>query len=171
MEPQPLTLPYGRGTLDFRVPASAVLLDIREPQHAVSFASFQQGLAEVLPSIIPEGQVALVVADKTRLCGYPTVLPRLLEQLQAHGVQRGRIVFFIAYGNHDPQTETESLAAYGPVFRDYPFVHHCSRAPDLFVELGVTRRGTPVRLRKDLVNAGLIITVGISDTGLATPIA
>lgn len=158
--PQTLSLRYGRGSLEFTVPSTADILKTRQPQRTVNSASFEHGLAEVLPAIIPEGQVAVVVADKTRLCGYPTVLPWLLEALQARGVARHRIVFFIAYGNHAPQSEDESLVAYGPVFRDYPFIHHCSTEPDLFVELGVTGRGTPVRLRKDLVNAGLIITVG-----------
>jgi nickel-dependent lactate racemase len=158
--PRTLSLPYGRGTLEFTVPASADILEIRQPQRSVNSAAFEQGLAEVLPAIIPEGQIALVVADKTRLCGYPTVLPWLLEALESRGVARHRIVFFIAYGNHAPQTESESLTAYGPVFRNYPFIHHCSTEPDLFVELGVTGRGTPARLRRDLVNAGLIITVG-----------
>lgn len=155
-----LSLRYGHGTRNFTVPESAHVLDIVQPQRSVNRAAFQQGLAEVLPNSIPEGPVAIVVADKTRLCGYPTALPWLLEILQARGVDRNRIVFFIAYGNHAPQTESDSLAAYGPIFRDYPFLHHCSTEPDLFVELGTTRRGTPIRLRKDLLAAGMIITVG-----------
>ena len=154
----PISLCYGRSTREFLIPASADILDNSEPQRAVTPASFHQGLAEVLPATIPEGQIAIVVADETRLCTDPAVLPWLLERLQAQGVQRQRIVFYIAYGNHAPQTEAESLAAYGPVFREYPFIHHCSTEPGLFVELGITRRGTPVRIRKELVNAGLIIT-------------
>jgi nickel-dependent lactate racemase len=80
--------------------------------------------------------------------------------LEKRGVERGRIIFYIAYGNHAPQTEAESLATYGPIYQEYPFIHHESTKPNLFIELGITSRGTPVRVRKDLVDAGLIITVG-----------
>jgi nickel-dependent lactate racemase len=155
-----IRLRYGREKLAFALPASADILEIREPPHSVSRETFRQGLSELLPSSIPEGQVALVVADKTRLCDYPAMLPWLLELLHDRGVERQRIVFYIAYGTHAPQSDTESLTAYGPVFRDYTFIHHCSTEPDLFVELGLTRRGTPVRLRRDLLAAGLIITAG-----------
>ncbi len=157
---QVVSLRYGSGTLELNIPARADILDIREPQRAVSPETFRHGLAAILPAVIPEGQIAIVVADKTRRCDYPTVLPWLLVMLEERGVERKRIVFYIAYGNHAPQTEAESLDTYGMVFRDYPFVHHCSTEPDLFAELGVTSHGTPVRVRKDLLTAGLIITIG-----------
>ena len=118
------------------------------------------GVSSHAPGVIPEGRIAIVVADKTRRCDYPTVLPWLLEMLKERGVEQERIVFYIAYGNHAPQTDAESLATYGLVFRDYAFIHHESTEPNLFVERGITSRGTPVRVRKDLVAAGLILTVG-----------
>lgn len=157
---QTVSLRYGCGAMEFSIPARADILDICEPQHSVTPETFRQGMASVLPAVIPEGQIAIVVADKTRRCDYPTVLPWLLEILEERGITRGRIVFYIAYGNHRPQTEAESLATYGLVFREYPFIHHESSKPDLFVERGITSRGTPVRVRKDLIAAGLIITVG-----------
>ena len=160
MAGQTIALRYGRGTRECTIPATAECLDIREPLQSVTPENFRHGLANLLPVIIPTGTVAIVVADKTRLCGYPLVLPWLVEMLEERGVKRERIVFYIAYGNHTPQGEAESLAAYGPTFREYPFIHHCSTAPELFVELGATSRGTPVRMRKDLLRAGLIITVG-----------
>ena len=157
---QTISLRYGRGTEEFRIPAAADILDIREPQQSVSPETFRLGLADLLPAVIPEGQIAIVVADKTRWCDYPTVLPWLLEILTERGIERRRIVFYIAYGTHAPQTEAESLATYGLVFQDYPFIHHQSTEPNLFVELGMTSRGTPVRVRRDLMAAGLILTVG-----------
>ena len=159
-EQQTLSLRYGRGHLEFGIPASADILDIREPQRTFSEETFRKGMASILPIVIPEGQIAIVVADKTRQCDYPTVLPWLLEMLEKRGVERSRIVFYIAYGNHAPQTDAESLATYGPVFQDYPFIHHESTEANLFFQLGITSRGTQVRVRKDLIAAGLIITVG-----------
>jgi len=157
---QTIALRYGHGSLEFPVPATAELLDIREPQASVTRETFRQGLAEILPTSLPAGPVAIVVADKTRLCAYPQALPWLLALLEERGATPDRIVFYIAYGNHAPQSEAESLAAYGPTFGRYRFVEHCSTAVDSFVELGTTRRGTPVRVRRELLEAGLILTVG-----------
>jgi len=155
-----LALRYGRGVLECAVPADADLLEVREPSPTVSRASFGQGLARLLPHPLPPGPIAIVVADKTRLCGYPLVLPWLTEALRERGADRSRITFFIAYGTHAPQSAAESLAAYGPVYTEYPFIHHQGTAPTRFAELGRTSRATPVRIRADLLAAGLIVTVG-----------
>ncbi len=155
-----IELRWGRESLPFAVPAGVDIHAVREPKRVLSPEAFRQGLAAVLPAVIPAGPVVLVVADKTRLCGYPLVLPWVLEVLAERDVGRERIVFYIAYGTHARQSEAESLAAYGQVYRDYPFVHHDSTEPGCFSDLGATSRGTPVRVRRDLLTAGLILTVG-----------
>lgn len=160
MTPARITLHYGRDSREWAIPATARLLEIREPPHTFTPRSFQEDLAAVLPDTIAEGPVAIVVADKTRRCAYPVILPLVLATLMERGIQRQQIMFYIAYGTHAPQSPEESLATYGTTFQDYPFVHHRCDQTDLFVELGSTKRGTPVRIRKDLVSAGLIITIG-----------
>ncbi|ADW18112.1 Protein of unknown function DUF2088 [Desulfobulbus propionicus DSM 2032] len=155
-----LDLRYGRDRLQFTVPGHADILDIREPRATVSRASFLDGVYRLLPSSLPPGPIAIVVADKTRLCDYPLVLPWLIEALLARGAQHEQICFYIAYGTHSRQSEEESLAAYGPLYRDFPFIHHQCTEPDRFIDLGRTSRGTPARIRKELPDAELLITVG-----------
>lgn len=155
-----IALRYGRSQLPFTVADHADLLDIKEPPHTVSKETFIEGLHRLLPSVMPTGPVAIVVADKTRLCGYPQVLPWLTTALHDRGVDHAQLTFFIAYGTHARQSDAESQAAYGSTYIEYPFVHHTSTTPTSFTELGRTRRGTPVRVRSDLLAAGLIITVG-----------
>lgn len=155
-----IALRYGRSLLPFTVAHHADLLDIKEPPHTVSRESFLEGLHRLLPSVMPTGPIAIVVADKTRLCGYSEVLPWLTTALHDRGVDHAQLTFFIAYGTHARQSNAESLAAYGPLYNEYPFVHHTSTTPTRFTELGRTRRGTPVRVRSDLLAASLIITVG-----------
>ena len=157
---QRIKLRCGRESLPFTIPAGVDILTVREPDRDLDPDAFRRGLAAVLPPAIPPGMVVIVVADKTRLCGYPQVLPWVLEVLAERGIVSERIVFHIAYGAHARQSETESLAAYGQVYRDYPFVHHDSTEPGCFADLGATSRGTPVRVRHDLLAAGLILTVG-----------
>jgi nickel-dependent lactate racemase len=160
MSPRTLSLRYGCGRLPWTVNDSAEVLEIREPKTAVSRDSFREGLKRILASPLTQGPVTIVVADKTRLCGYPVVLPWLTEFLRERGVERSQITFAIAYGNHCRQSETESLAAYGPIYKEYRFIHHQSTAPTIFADLGRTSRGTPIRVRADLLQAGLILTVG-----------
>ncbi|WP_310600524.1 lactate racemase domain-containing protein [Desulfobulbus sp.] len=155
-----LCLRYGRDRLDCAVPAHADILNPREPVAETDRAAFRTGFGRLLPQPLPSGPIAVVVADKTRLCGYPTILPWLVEVLREQGAERSRIAFYIAYGTHAPQSEAESLAAYGPIYAEFPFVHHHCSTPTRFAELGRTSRGTPVRIRSDLVEAGLIVTVG-----------
>mgnify|MGYP001764450827 CR=1 FL=1 len=123
-------LRYGRSTIELAVPAAAELLEPREPPLRLDRDSFRAGLAAELPEPLPSGPIVIVVADKTRLCGYPTVLPWLVELLAERGAGPERITFFIAYGVHARQSEAESLAAYGPVYTRYRFVHHdCDDVP------------------------------------------
>ena len=78
---QTIDLRWGRSALPFAVPDAADLLQLREPERELDPAAWQRGLANVLPDSIPAGPVCVVVADKTRLCGYPLILPRLLAAL------------------------------------------------------------------------------------------
>jgi lactate racemase len=158
--PHPIALRYGRGNLECTVAGQAEILEPREPERSISAGSFRAGLDRLLPSVLPQGPIAIIVADKTRLCGYPTALPWLTAALRARGADRQQITFYIAYGTHAAQSEAESLNAYGQVYTEYPFIHHQCTDPVRFVELGRTSRGTPVRIREDLLNAGLILTVG-----------
>jgi lactate racemase len=158
--PRTLALRYGTGNLDCTVAAHVDILEPREPGRSISGESFQIGLDRLLPPVLPQGPIAIIVADKTRLCGYPAALPWLTAALLARGANHQQITFYIAYGTHAPQSEAESLNAYGPIYNEYPFIHHHCTDPVRFVELGRTSRDTPVRIREDLLGAGLILTVG-----------
>ena len=156
-----IILPYGKGRLEFLVPDSALVLEHDEPHSTLSKASFFQSFTTLLARIEVTSPIAIVVADKTRRCDYPRVLPWIIEVLQQQkACQASEITFYIAYGTHAKQSDTESVDAYGHIYRDYPFIHHDSTQTDLFAELGTTSRGTPVRVRRDLLAAGTVITVG-----------
>jgi lactate racemase len=159
-EQRSIALRYGHGQLECTIPDHADILTIREPEHTAHSVSFLAGLQGILPLILPQGPIAIIVADKTRLCGYPVVLPWLVSELLKRGAKSAQIFFYIAYGTHARQSDAESLTAYGPIYAEYPFIHHQSSEPDRFVQLGQTSRGTPLRIRKELLTAGLIITVG-----------
>jgi nickel-dependent lactate racemase len=156
-----MALKYGSRSIRLPLPDHARRLDIDDPPMAVSPALFADELDALLaPMSLNSSQVALVVADKSRLCAYERYLPVLLQRLAANGARQDRITIYIAYGTHPRQSEAESIAAYGDVFSQYRFVHHDCTDAILFQELGRTSRGTPVRLRRDILDADCLITMG-----------
>ena len=50
--------------------------------------------------------------------------------------------------------------AYGDTFSRFRFVHHHCDDDALFSDLGTTLRGTPVRIRKDILDADWVVTFG-----------
>lgn len=154
-------VPYGKSTLPLVLPESAVQLRVTEGEKIISPPLFRQRLADFFrQNPLDLTRAMLVVADKTRLCGYPEYLPVLLLELQKRGLDPAQLRVLIAYGTHARQSDEECLRAYGDSYRTLTFLHHDCRDRDAFVELGQTKRGIPIRLRRDLLEASAILTMG-----------
>ncbi len=152
---------YGSGVLMLSVSETADILLCREPEYSICRNTFQEELYRILGSDREKNKnTAVVVADKTRLCGYDTFLPWLIEVMENCGTAQNGITFYIAYGTHPKQSEEESIAAYGVVFNSYPFIHHDCRDSSVFTSIGMTGRGTDIRIRRDLLSHSRIITFG-----------
>jgi lactate racemase len=158
---QMVDLKYGADKIPFELPDPARIYRIHEPDKKITPALFAAGLNDELERLKPDlSDVSIVVGDKTRLCGYPEYLTVLLETLENFGVDPERMTVFIAYGTHATQTEKESFGAYGNTYQRVRFVHHDCLDDTCFVALGKTVRGTPVRIRRDIMEAGFLITFG-----------
>jgi nickel-dependent lactate racemase len=152
---------YGRKDIAVSFPAGAEQLAFKEPECTVSRHRFLEELTALLPSDKKcYASVAIVVSDKTRQCGYPVILPWVTEALISKGASGKNITFYIAYGTHPAQSEDESIACFGETYRKYRFIHHQCADDHVFKEVGVTSGGTPVRIRKDVLESSLILTVG-----------
>jgi nickel-dependent lactate racemase len=155
--------PLAYGSQDLYLPEleNADILSCREPEYSIDKKAFQDDLRALLCSAAEKNMsTAVVVADKTRLCGYDTFLPWLAEVLKECGAEPQAVTFYIAYGTHLKQSEAESIAAYGEIYRSYPFVHHDCRDESAFTSIGMTRRGTDIRIRRSLFSHSRIITFG-----------
>ena len=154
-------LKYGKAAIPLDLADETRVLTIREPAGAIDPETFGVDLTFQIGRMRPElKDVAVVIADKTRLCAYRDYLPVLVQVLQAAGIGQDQITFYIAYGTHPRQSDAECRAAYGRLYDDCKFVHHDSRDEALFEHLGETTRGTPVRVRRDILAAGFVITFG-----------
>ncbi len=154
-------LKYGSKEINLELPSKAVIPDYTQPEFNINREWFTGDLNKLLPEDTGKYQnVAIVVSDKTRLCGYPEYLPWLVDVLLSKGAAKENIHFYIAYGTHPRQTEEESLKTYGPIYKEYHFVHHDCTDDSVFDVCGTTRRGTPVTIRKDILKSTLLITFG-----------
>ena len=152
---------YGKTVYPVKVPEKTDSLTIREPVFHIAREKFEADFSSALPKNLPHcPAIAIVVADKTRLCGYKIYLPWVLEVLGQKGIENNRITFFIAYGTHARQSDEDCLAAYGDIYLKYRFVHHDCHDKSLFTYLGNTGNGTRVHIRKDILEQDLVITFG-----------
>jgi nickel-dependent lactate racemase len=156
-----ITLAYGDEKIGFPFRLPPDQLTIREPEKRIDDERFIRELNAALDTIDADLSAPMVVvADKTRLCGYPQYLPLLLDTLSARGARTEKLTIWIAYGTHASQSVTDSRTAYGAALGRCTWVHHRCDATEGFVELGVTCRGTPIRLPKRIAEAGCLITFG-----------
>jgi len=155
------TIAYGTDQLALSLPAHTRQLQLQEPQRVISPVLFQKRLADFLgQKTLDLSRPVLVVADKTRLCGYPDYLPLLVSGLEQHGMESANLKIIIGYGTHARQSDEECRQAYGAVYDQLSFIHHDCQQEDGFREVGRTSRGTPIRFRHDLLEASAIITMG-----------
>jgi nickel-dependent lactate racemase len=156
-----IDVPYGCTTLPLVLPDGAMQLRVTEPEKNISAELFRDRISKFFQkNRLDMARTILVVADKTRLCGYPEYLPVLLEELQKRGLDPQQLRVLIAYGTHARQSDTECHHAYGESYRTLSFLHHDCNDKGLFVDLGRTRRGIPIRLRRDVAEASAILTMG-----------
>ncbi len=161
MDTKERTIAFGNKRYAISFPAKTQELTIGEPEVNIDSGTFCTRLDHYLsqhPFDVSEPM--LVVADKTRLCGYPTYLPLLIRQLEKQGMDREKLRIVIAYGTHPRQSDEECLTSYGEIYNQLSFIHHNCHDEELFVELGQTSKGTPIRHRLDLLEASAIITMG-----------
>jgi len=154
-------LKYDSSGYTLRFPGHRRLLSHREPKKRMDAHAFYELLYPRLEERIrPGSSVGIVVSDKTRRCQYELYLPVLTAILTDLGLSPRQIRFYIAYGTHARQTEEESLLTYGETYKHFRFEHHNSRLILKGRVLGITARGTLVRLREDVLEHDVLITFG-----------
>ncbi len=159
--PKKISLKYGTEKFEFKLPDHVGIPGINDPDAKITTSEFKTRVQQELERLKPDfSDVAIVLADKTRLCGYPLFLPVLIKTLKEFGAVKGNITVYIAYGTHPRQTDNESYELYGDAYKNYRFVHHDCRENNIFTKLGKTTRGTPVYMRRDILGASFIITFG-----------
>ena len=159
--PRVLAMKYGVQEIHLSFNKETTRLTHIEPKANTSPDKLRALLSsQLLTSLHGKSDVGIVVADKTRLCEYPTYLPVITSFLLEAGILPSAITFYIAYGTHVPQSEEACLSSYGETYKQFSFVHHNSRASEDFQTLGSTSRGTSIRVAKAVLQLDLLISFG-----------
>lgn len=156
-----MKLKYGKEYVDIKLNDKFDILNIEDPKTNISDEMFKEKLLTFLEGkTLNLGTVGVVLADKTRACDYKKYLPILIDTLKSFGAKDENIIFYIAYGTHSQQSDSESLQLYGNTFNNYKFIHHdCNNREDFYF-FGTTPKGTEIAYRKDFFDSTFKITFG-----------
>ncbi len=103
--------------------------------------------------------VAVPVSDVTRYSATERFLTPLLEEIDAAGIARNRVTVFVARGTHRALSDEELREVVGPEISSG--IRVAQSDPDgETVHLGVTSRGTPVRISRPLMEHTRIVLTG-----------
>lgn len=103
--------------------------------------------------------IAIPVSDITRYSATEKFLTPILGETDAAGIPRSRVTVFIARGTHRPLTDQELNAAVGPEISSGIRVEQSDPDGET-VEVGVTSRGTHVRISRPLMEHARIVLTG-----------
>ena len=167
-----ITIPYGRDTLSFRVPADRLegvfsprSMAPLEPVSAALNACLDAprgcpGLHDSLRERKPRG-VVIAIDDLTRNTPVYAVLPRLLDYCNESGVPDDRIRVVIALGTHRPMTDEEIRHKAGrEAFSRVRFINPRYDSPEDLVHYGTSATGVDVWINKTYAEADFKIAIG-----------
>jgi lactate racemase len=167
-----VSLSYGRGVVEIELPESCEATIIRKPPMPVvadAAGAVERALANPVsaPSI---GQLAqgkrsacVLICDITRPVPNRLFLRPMIRRLIDGGIAPDRIKVLVATGLHRPNQGAELAELVGDewVLETVEVANHFARNDADHVDLGRTRRGTPVKLDRRFVEAEIRIATGL----------
>jgi nickel-dependent lactate racemase len=163
------SLPYGKRQLTVSLP-DGLTPDLIAPVDAAPVPDALGAVAAAIESPIGGRRldqfagvdsVAIAINDKTRPVPHQQLLPPLLDRLASIGIAPGAITFIIATGTHVPMRPDEFAAVVPPdLLSRYRVISHDGDDESQLIDLGITGRGSSVKVNRHFYEADLRITVG-----------
>lgn len=111
---------------------------------------------------LSDKKIAIVVDDISRPTPTHLFFAYLLKYLLDHGARKENILIIVALGVHRDMTQDEMEKKLGSEkIEGFRWINHNYRNINGHIELGRTKRGTVVRLNKNLKDKDLILCVGL----------
>lgn len=164
-------LDYGKTGIDAELPDANVIATLRitpaprlpEPLAAIRAAlNAPIGTLSLAELAAGKRNACLIVCDITRPVPNSTLLPPILEILNAAGIPDDKITILVATGTHRPNLGAELDALLGAeIAAKIRVVNHDGHHPAMMRDFGFSPNGVPVRLNKTYCDAELKLTVGL----------
>ncbi len=108
-------------------------------------------------------RVVIAVTDLTRACPDGVLVPPLLEELNAGGIDDADILIMVGVGLHRPTTDAEKLEKFGPeVVRRVRVTDSNGTDPSMWADLGtIPPYGVPGFTQRVIKDADLVLATGI----------
>jgi nickel-dependent lactate racemase len=153
----PINLP-DQNLMGLFTPASFDDLD----EQAVLRKGFAMGLGapRLRDAVKRQDDVLILIDDATRATPTARILPHVLAELHAAGVEDRQISFLQAPGTHRAMNEQELRQKLGSFFGQYPVYEHQWLDEASLHEFGHTRDGTRVTANKRVAEADFVIGIG-----------
>ncbi len=162
-----IKLEKGWETLCFDIPSEKVLdvimgKNIPPLPHDKIFDKIDQGIRASVPKDIHSRTIAVIIPDDTRLWARGDLfVPRIIRTLSELGVSYDRIRIIIALGTHEPLPVERfaDLAGAWTIDR-VKILNSAGLDKARLVNIGTTRKGTPLLMTKEAWEADHIIIFG-----------
>ena len=157
----PLELPVGVQARVIEKPPMPVLPD---PAEAINAAFDAPAGCERLADLAKAARTAcILICDITRPVPNGLILPPLIRTLMEAGMEASNIVVLVATGLHRPNLGEElgQLVGSSWVMETVRVENHFAQDDAAHVQIGVTSRGTQVKLDRRFVEADLKIATGL----------
>jgi nickel-dependent lactate racemase len=159
---------FGEETIDFRVPETVSILNMKEveplpdPKGAVIKALADPIESPPLTELAQGRENAcVVISDITRPVPNKVILPPLLQTLEESGISKEKITILIATGMHRPNEGEELEYMVGRQIMDnYRIVNHYCRKPEVYQKIDEIE-GAPIEVNKHYLDADLKILTGL----------
>lgn len=166
-----ITLPYGHGKLTAEIP-DEWLGEIVTPEPVQAERNIEDSIRHSIRNPVGcspisdwacQGQrVAIIVDDFTRKTPAHQILPAVLDELLAAGVQSKDIIIVIAPGTHRPMTPAEITAKLGrQVAERYEVVNIPAWDESKMVYKGRSSTGIPAYVNSRVIDADVRIGIGM----------
>ena len=158
---------FGKGTQKVEIPDQNIIsiltpndvpVDLMGPDEVKRALAAPIGSAPLRELVQPGKKIAVITSDITRPVPTWDIMPALLDELYAGGAKAEDITLYFALGSHRKHSEEEKRQLAG----DRAFGEICCKDADNSecVHYGVTKRGTPVDIVKEVAEADMRICLG-----------
>lgn len=119
------------------------------------------GAPRIEDLVKPGQRVCIISDDITRMTPVSLILQALLPRIESAGVRREDIFIVMALGSHRYMTKEEIITKLGrEIAGRYRVMNSEFENPDMLIQVGASKLGTPIRVFRPAMEADLRIGIG-----------